>query len=285
MTSKQANSISIRDYLARMNIRPVKDKSSYGMYYSPFRAETAASFKVDYRKNLWYDFGSGEGGTMIDLAMKINGCTFHEAMKKLEGNETPFFVPPEKPVGISYSTMLRRVRPLKSIALTEYLSERGINLDIALIQCVEVHYSIGDRIYYAIGFKNDAGGYELRNRHFKGTVSPKNITTFTVLTNECMLFEGFMDYLSYLTFKQQLQPQMDTVVLNSTAHKDKAMNFLNAHSLVYSYLDNDRTGKRILSEIASQHGNVKDLSMYFEPCNDLNEYLVNKINKIIKNEK
>jgi len=80
MTSNQANSISIKDYLARMNIHPKKDKSYYGMYLSPFRAEFIPSFKVDYRKNLWYDFGSGEGGTMVDLVMKINSCTFREAM-------------------------------------------------------------------------------------------------------------------------------------------------------------------------------------------------------------
>ena len=275
MTSKQANSISIRDYLARMNIHPKKEKSSYGMYLSPFRAELLPSFKVDYRKNLWYDFGSGVGGTMVDLAMKINGCSFHEAMKKLEGNETPSFALPEKPTGISFTTILRKVRPLRSNALTGYLSERGINMNTAFRQCVEVHYSIGEKIYYAIGFKNNAGGYELRNRYFKGTIAPKDITTFTVPTDECMMFEGFMDYLSYLTFKKQLHPQMDTVVLNSTAHKDRAMNFLNAHRLVYSYLDNDSTGKRIFLEIANRHGNVKDLSMYFDPCKDLNEYLVN----------
>jgi DNA primase len=67
-----------------MNITPKRNNSHYGMYYSPFRSETAPSFKVDFRKNLWYDFGSGEGGTMVDLVMKINNCTFREAMKKLQ---------------------------------------------------------------------------------------------------------------------------------------------------------------------------------------------------------
>jgi len=278
MTSKQANSINIRDYLARMNIHPKKEKSYFGMYLSPFRAELIPSFKVDFRKNLWYDFGSGEGGTMVDLAMKINSCTFPEAMRKLEGNETPSYQLTEKQNCISYKTTLRKVRPLKSTALCEYLAGRGINMDAARRQCSEVHYSIGDKIYYAIGFKNNSGGFELRNRYFKGTVSPKDITSFTIPTDECMIFEGFMDYLSYLTFKKQFRPQIDTVVLNSAAHIDRAMNFLNGHYRVFAYLDNDTTGKRILSEITARHGNVTDLSMYFEPCKDLNEYLVKSLN-------
>ena len=198
----------------------------------------------------------------------------------MEGNETPSITLPEKPACISFKTILRKVRPLKNTALTEYLTHRCINIDVALRQCVEVHYTIGDKIYYAIGFRNDAGGYELRNRYFKGTVAPKDITAFIIPTDECMIFEGFMDYLSYLTFKQQLQPELDTIVLNSTAHIDRAMNFLNRHHLIYSYLDNDPAGKKVLSEITSRHGNVRNLSTYFEPYKDLNEYLVQSLNSL-----
>jgi hypothetical protein len=49
MTSKEANSISIKDFLADMNIHPQNRKSSYGMYFSPFRSETEPSLKVDFR--------------------------------------------------------------------------------------------------------------------------------------------------------------------------------------------------------------------------------------------
>ena len=250
------------------------------MFFSPLRSETAASFKVDYRKNLWYDFGSGEGGTMVDLVMKMNRCNFHEAMNILEGKKMPSVLVPTAPTDKASKTILLDVLPLGNSALISYLSRRGVNTDTAQKQCVEVYYSIGKQEYYAIGFKNDAGGYELRNRYFKGSVSPKDITTFSLPTDDCMIFEGFMDYLSYLTLKQQLQPQIDTVVLNSAAHKDRAMKFLNAHRLVYSYLDNDSTGKRVLSEITNRHGNVTDLSIYFEPYKDLNEYHVQSLNSL-----
>jgi DNA primase len=39
---------------------------------SPFRPnERTPSFKIDPVKNLWFDFGSGEGGTIIDFVQKL----------------------------------------------------------------------------------------------------------------------------------------------------------------------------------------------------------------------
>ena len=251
------------------------------MYYSPFRSETAASFKVDYRKNLWYDFGSGEGGTMVDLVMKLNRCNFYEAMNILEGKKMPTMFLPALPIEKAGKTTLLDVLPLGNSALIAYLDRRGINTATAQNQCVEVYYSIDRKEYYAIGFRNNSGGYELRNRYYKGSVSPKDITTFSLPTDDCMIFEGFMDYLSYLTIHQLLQPQVDTVVLNSTVHLNRAMRFLKDHLLVHAYLDNDNAGKRAFSEISREHGNVVDLSPNYEPYKDLNKFLI----QTIKNQK
>jgi hypothetical protein len=277
MTSNQANSVSIREFLAGINIRPKMEKSYYGMYFSPFRAETFPSLKVDYRKNLWYDFGSGEGGTMIDLVMKLYRCAFTEAMKKLESGNTPPIILPEKLKPQADKTVLREVRPLRNKALISYLAQRGINSETALNHCVEAHYSVNGKKYYAVGFRNDAGGYELRNRYFKGSVSPKDITTFSLETDVCMIFEGFLDFLSYMTMEQQSHPQIDTVVLNSTAHLEKAMEFLKNHCLIRTYLDNDASGKQVLSEIIKQHGRVDDMSALYEQYKDLNEHLMNQL--------
>ena len=96
-------------------------------------------------------------------------------------------------------------------------------------------------------------------------------------TDKCMIFEGFMDYLSHLTINKRLQPQMDTLVLNSIIHLKSAMNFLYRHRLIYTCLDNDPAGKKILAEISRMHGNVVDLSIQYEPYKDLNEHLVNQL--------
>ena len=50
---------------------------------SPLRDETKASFSVSTDKNLWYDFGLGVGGDLIDLVMRIEGCSFKDAVQSI----------------------------------------------------------------------------------------------------------------------------------------------------------------------------------------------------------
>ena len=83
---KNVKDISIRWFLQERGINPVKYYSNYGLYYSPYREDNSASFKVDYDKNLWIDYGTGEGGSIIDLVMKMENCSFHEAANRLERN-------------------------------------------------------------------------------------------------------------------------------------------------------------------------------------------------------
>ena len=54
------------------------------MYRSPFREDSNASLKVDYNKNLWYDFGTNDGGTMIDFVIRMDRCSAQEAVRTLE---------------------------------------------------------------------------------------------------------------------------------------------------------------------------------------------------------
>ena len=91
MTYKEANNISIKDYLNSLGIQPVTEKGNYGMYRSPLREDNTPSFKVDYNANLWCDYGTGEGGTLIDLVMKQHGCNAYGAICRLEQGNTASF--------------------------------------------------------------------------------------------------------------------------------------------------------------------------------------------------
>jgi hypothetical protein len=53
------------------------------VYYSPFRDEETPSFFVDPVKDVWYDFGAGEGGDLIKLVSILYSIPFKEAMRKL----------------------------------------------------------------------------------------------------------------------------------------------------------------------------------------------------------
>ena len=276
MDAKTINKFPIRDYLAARGIRPAKDRGYYGLYHSPLREDRTPSMKVDYDKNLWIDYGAGEGGTLIDLVMRMERCDAGKAMRRLErhieGMHVSFFIEknpaPQRPPSI----IVERVQPLETSALLDYLMERGIGLDTARVYCSEVHYRVADKSYFAVGFRNDAGGWELRNRYFKGCTS-KAPTTRRGDYPTCLVFEGFMDYLSFLTLKHNSTPPHNIVVLNSVTNLAKAVPFIASHEQVYAYLDNDEAGRKATSELKEACRNLSDQSVHYRPHNDLNDYL------------
>ena len=81
MDAKAINKFPIRDYLTARGIHPARDRGYYGLYHSPLREDHTPSMKVNYDKNLWIDYGTGEGGTLIDLVMQMERCDAGEAMR------------------------------------------------------------------------------------------------------------------------------------------------------------------------------------------------------------
>ncbi len=279
MQSKNVKSISIKDYLRNHGINPSKEYSGYGMYNSPFRDERTPSFKVDYKANLWYDFGSGEGGSIIDLVMKMQDCTLSQAMHILEEKadfplvvKTAFSSPSES-VG---RMKLIRIEQFLPPHLESYLRERGISRELSAEYLTAVYYRVNDREYSALGFRNDEGGFELRNSQFQGCYPPKAITTLDRNTTVCNLFEGFMDFLSYLTLypmKEKSLPSGSTVVLNGTGNLKRAIPFLSKHTEIYAYLDNDKSGKEAVQKLQNLKLPVTDCSNMYADHNDLNDFL------------
>ncbi|GHU59930.1 DNA primase [Bacteroidia bacterium] len=284
MDSKIINQFPIRDYLAGSGIYPTKDNGFYGMYYSPFREDRNASMKVDYNKNLWIDYGTGEGGTLIDLVMRIENCSNGRAMQLLEqkiaGTASFSFQKEEETVPKipqQQTISIQKIDVLTNPSLLAYLNERSINIDIAQLYCKEIHYSVNDKPYFAVGFRNDNEGYELRNRYFKGCTS-KDTTTIKAGSNNntCQLFEGFMDYFSFLTMKNWQQSKADVIVLNSLTNLVKIKNALTVYESIATFLDNDEAGKRAVQELKSCYPNVTDQSEFYARHKDLNEYLCSK---------
>lgn len=269
---------SIKGYLARQGIHPIKEYSGYGIYKSPFRNEQMPSFKVDYKVNLWYDFGSGEGGSVIDLVMKMKKCSLAQAITLLEEKaDFPFRVKTAFP---SPAESVERMKLLRTsqflpLHLANYVRERGISADVAAKFLTAVYYRVNGKEYSALGFKNDAGGYELRNPYFKGCYPPKEITTFDRRTASVYLFEGFMDYLSLLTM-QAKQADVSALVLNSVANIDKALPFLSKHTRINAFLDNDVGGKRTLEKLQNLQLPIVDYSIKYAKCKDLNDHLIRK---------
>lgn len=276
-TIQDVKLIPIRDYLAHRGVYPKHENSRYGFYLSPLREEQDASFKVDYSQNVWYDFGLGRGGSIIDLVMEVEKYNFQQAVERLQSSN----VAPSKlvtsqtlhilPSGLQVSGDY----PLRNPALINYLDSRAINTAIAKKFCCEVHYSVGERDYFAIGFRNDYGGWELRSERFKGCSTPKHITTIDNGSDKALVFEGFMDFLSYLTIKRNDSPICNIAVLNSVANVQKAVPFLARHRSIYTFLDNDDAGRKALSQIERlcSRSEVVNQSDFYRRHKDLNDYL------------
>lgn len=265
---------SIREYLSARGIRPQWERGNRAMYLSPFRQETNASFSVDFDQNVWYDHGIGEGGSIIDLVARMENCTISEAIKRLEQNNSLTTVDIQPPVKNTRIEIIS-VSSLEHPALVRYLSDRKIDLATARKYCNEVRYAIDGKEYFAIGFKNDAGGWELRNPLFKGSSTPKNITTVKNGSDAVMVFEGFTDFLSYLSLKRNPSPSIDTAVLNSVANLAKAVPFLSSHTTVHSFLDNDDAGRKALEKLRAclPSSEVVDHSAFYRNHKDLNDYV------------
>lgn len=277
--------ISIRAYLAAQGILPRWERGNRGMYLSPLREERTASFSVSYDKNLWHDFGTGEGGSIIDLVARMEGCSETEAARRLAAGEHGTLVPIHAEALRTNESTLSRLTILSDHELTHpallgYLTGRGIDPAIARTYCREVRYTIGGKEYFAIGFRNDAGGWELRNPLFKGSSTPKNITTLNNGSDTAMVFEGFIDFLSYLSLKANPTPAIDTTVLNSVVNLQKAVPFLARHRVVHAFFDNDEAGRKALARLEESlpSSEVIDQSVFYRGHKDLNDYWQEKRN-------
>ena len=289
----------IVEYLDRKGIKPVRRTPSYALYCSPLREETHPSFKVDTEKNLWIDYGEGRGGSIIDLCMRMEGCTFSEAICRLGQNASEYtahsYSKTEPRIGLNQTTTRQASGTRRLIGISDTLSphlqeyltkERRIDLEKAtpFLKCIS--YEVRGRRYEAIGFANSSGGYELRdNKIFKGTIAPKDITPiFEDKAQPVCLFEGFMDFLSFLSMKGEISNQC--LVMNSVSNVARSIHYLNERNItsVRAFLDNDYAGQRAVQEFVNAGFKVEDMAVYYRDFKDLNDFHVSHVHEHEKSQ-
>ena len=267
--------ISITDYLQQQGYAPARVQGIHYWYYSPLRNERTPSFKVNTERNQWYDFGSGEHGDIIDLVCALHRCTISEAISLLSGAKQvahqEFSFGGERKISERKLEILS-AQPLSNPYLLRYLAARAIPLPVASAYCSEVLFQNMNRIYYAIGFVNDALGWEIRNMYFKGCIAPKAVTTIKRGTDRLQIFEGFMDFLSW----QVLNPSStsDAIVLNSLALLPRIQEKTKGYKQVESFLDNDDAGRKSFEVLKQFYPQIIDGSVNYRTYKDLNEWLV-----------
>ena len=286
MNIDQIKKIKLQDFLATIDCKPVKQCGVNLMYLSPLRTEKHASFKVNTELNLWYDFGIGRGGNIIDLAeLLYNSSDVSYLIHQIERNApscVSVSLPTAKPNKPQNSFENLQVLSISHPALIKYLGERCIDIEIARTICKELHFDTRGKHYFGIGFPNIAGGYEIRNPFFKGCIAPKDISHFYAEEPKkvCFVFEGFMDFLSFMTLRKLKNPQQtglslqDYLVLNSVTNIHKTAKRLSRYDSVQCFLDNDEAGKNAYLQLSKELGkSITDASTLYNGFKDLNEYL------------
>ncbi|WEK17952.1 MAG: toprim domain-containing protein [Candidatus Pedobacter colombiensis] len=280
ISCSQARKIDIVNYLDSIGFQPHRIKGSDYWYHSPFRLEKTPSFKVNKELNRFYDFGEGWGGNLIDFGTHFYNCSVADFLKSLP-NLSSFqkLVKPFQPIANVPSLKVNILcsAPITAPSLISYLSTRGISKDLALQFCEELHYKIGRKNYYGIGFKNDIGGYEIRNPYFKGSSSPKAITTIIKGNKKLSVFEGFFDFLSFVTLYQKIpSSHSDFLILNSLSFFEKSLEQMMAYEVVDLYLDNNTAGQHCTVKALAANKCFQDKSGLYKGYEDLNDFLLKK---------
>lgn len=292
MNIAQVKQIDMVDYLKAIGFSPTKESAKSAWYHAPYREDRTPSFKVNKDKNMWYDFGTAQNGDIIDLAELLYQSKDVSRLLKLIEGAAPALAPrirtPISPNGERLPNQFRNIKvvDLNHEVLKSYLQSRGIDLDIGECECNEVHYTCNKKEYFAVAFPNIGGGYEIRNPYFKGCIAPKDISIIQkserLRHGCCCLFEGFMDYLSYLTLVKlgritEGSEFMDYVVLNSVSNINRVIETIKEYEVIHCYLDNDDAGRRAVDTLQELLGNrVCDMFAAYPLYKDLNDFLRNK---------
>jgi hypothetical protein len=225
--------------------------------------------------NRWYDHGAGKGGNVIDLICLITRGTVKETLKLIQ-NEITLFSFQQQPIltnekQINEKALITKVGNLEHPALLGYIKSRAISIEIAKKYVKEVHYTFKGKPYFAIGLKNESGGWELRNKYLKNCTAPKDITLFQNGHDILTVTEGMFDLLSILCHQTDLRQKSDFLVMNSTVLIQKAISISKGYAAVELYLDNDPNGRSV-TETLMEHRDAKDMSFIYKGPKDMNEW-------------
>ena len=277
MNCKQANTqISIRNVLESFSLFPSKNNSKAAFYFAFDREEKTPSLFVNFVKNIAFDFGTGKKYDIVSLVQGIKQCSVSQALEYLSQFNFSFKEQMYNITRDGSKYEILSISEVKHYALIQYLKERRIENNIHLLK--EIHYKISNKKYFGIGFKNDANGYEVRNKYSKICIGRKDITTIKNKSNNLRIFEGFMDYLSFKQMEKALKKALsDYVILNSVTMIFKLEKIIKSYEKIELYFDNDEAGNRATNEVKRLNPYVEDNRILYQNYKDLNDFIMGKI--------
>lgn len=269
------------DYLGESRI--VKKLSGGYLCRAPWREDRHPSLSVTLDGKGWQDHSDGTHGNLIELVARCIGtndfgriCAEFDNLSSFDTVKSPDGSKEKKADGFArFDTV-----PLSQWQLKQYLKQRGIDPEFAhRFGIKEAHYTFrSDKPGYlfSLAYQNNRGGYELRSASFKGSKSPKGITTH-IIRNDApyVVFEGFMDMLSFATLNGG--QKHNYLVLNSVVNVDVAIETLMwTKSQIYLCLDNDKAGTETTQKMLAALSGARDIRQRILPNKDINDYLLHR---------
>ena len=274
---------SLVELLSRLGYEPLPRRGREKTYKSMLRDDdTSPSFSVNDELGVWFDHGLGKGGNIIDFGLLFwKHLSFNEVVEKISeviGSVSPVETamrPRRKMRQAVYN--IKATKPLgTNPAITAYLQKRGI-FEMAKGCMNEVYYTIEDdkgqhKDFFAAGWLNEAGGWEVRNKYFKGCLGQKAISFIPGHEKDLCVFEGYINYLSWKTENLALGPSI--IVLNTLALLSDGIAKAKGFSTIDVYLDRDEPGYRATAEFMKALPYATDRSKAYLGFNDFNDKLV-----------
>lgn len=267
------NKISIRVVLESFNLFPAKENRKTAFYFALERKENTPSFSVDFIKNRAFDFGTGKSYDVISIVQQINKCSVSEALQYLNRFDFSHVKQNQTELVQEKNYEIIKIKDVQHLALLQYLQFRKVLEQRELVK--EIHYKTDGKSYFGIGFFNNTGGVEIRNKYSKICLGKKDVTLIRSKIesgNEVCVFEGFFDYLTYRQLQKVEITDSDFLILNSTAMFFKFTKQLFQYKKINLFLDNDLNGNTLRDEIFKIYDNVEDCSLLYQNFKDLNSW-------------
>jgi DNA primase len=279
MNCKQFNTIPLEEVLLSLGHLPTKQNEKEAWYLNPFTNESQASFKINKSLNYWYLFSEGIGGTNTDFMKKYLNASVNEVLIWAEDQNFSSFqkqnIPDHKFENPSKNYEILDVNEIQHPALLEYLRERKVGNQTQFLH--EIHYRMNDKNYFGIGFKNDSGGYEIRNKYSKICLGKKDISRIKNDSNSLRIFEGFFDFLSFKSIKNFSEKvPADYLILNSVSMIHNIKRSLGNYEHIELYFDNDEAGDRAVEMIKNENKKAEDCRILYSDFKDLNDWMIHK---------
>ena len=286
MNCKQFNAIKLEEVLFSLGHLPTKQNEKEAWFLNPFYTETQASFKINKNLNYWYLHSEGIGGNNVDFMKKYLNASVKEVLEWAEKQNFSSFQQQNviHSINSKPNYQITEIKKLQNEHLKSYLHQKGLS-KVVYPLVKEIHFTIGEKKLYAIGFENFSGGWELRNQFYKGSLLKKDISVINLNNDKkknknVVVFEGFMDALSFVEMKPFFKS--DVLVMNSISLLNRAKEYLKNYSEIHLFLDNDKAGETCKNEILKSFPEAKNHSEIYALHKDLNDYLQFKNNTEIE---